>query len=368
MLVGVLLGLTNFFTFAWARPWGVAGGLRNWGDNFFSMIGLYQGESISVFLSTNSVLVFGLLWGAFISALLAKEFAFRLSPPFELFKGLLGGVFMGIGAAMAGGCNIGGFYSAISALSLSGFTMMIGLFLGAFLGLKYLYWELNRIPPSQKKASEKQTSFNLNKFAPFFGLVFFISALISAFIYSQMAYSRIGILLLCGLVFGIILHRSRFCFARCFRDPMMTGDASVSKAAILSILIGTIGFAALKWAGIRAEGVYVNEAFWFGSLVGGVIFGFGMIIAGGCGSGSLWRAGEGHLKLIIAVISFSLATSLFKKWLTSSEALDQFMGFSVFLPDHLTYPGAIAFTIIILLAIYLFVAWNERSEKIVIEF
>ena len=46
---------------------------------------------------------------------------------------------MGLGAAMAGGCNVGGFYSAVSALSQGGLLMMVGLILGAMLGLKHLY-------------------------------------------------------------------------------------------------------------------------------------------------------------------------------------------------------------------------------------
>ena len=47
---------------------------------------------------------------------------------------------LGIGAMLALGCNIGGFFSAVSALSLSGLAMMIGLFVGAILGLRYLVW------------------------------------------------------------------------------------------------------------------------------------------------------------------------------------------------------------------------------------
>ena len=40
-LGGLLIGITSMVTFAWARPWGVAGGLRNWGDWLFGLIGLY---------------------------------------------------------------------------------------------------------------------------------------------------------------------------------------------------------------------------------------------------------------------------------------------------------------------------------------
>ena len=145
-LGGLLIGIMSVITFAWARPWGVAGGLRNWGDWFFSLIGVYQHPPISPLVSTNSILTLGLIWGAFGSALMAKQFAIRMAPPLELIKGVVGGTLMGIGAAMAGGCNVGGFYSALSALSLGGAAMMAGLFVGAYLGLRYIYWELEHLP------------------------------------------------------------------------------------------------------------------------------------------------------------------------------------------------------------------------------
>ena len=69
---------------------------------------------------------------------MSRQFGFQMAPPLELVKGVIGGTLMGLGAAMAGGCNVGGFYSAVSALSLGGLVMMLGLVLGAILGLRYL--------------------------------------------------------------------------------------------------------------------------------------------------------------------------------------------------------------------------------------
>ena len=101
-LGGLLIGIMSVITFAWARPWGVAGGLRNWGDWLFSAVGLYARSPQSPVISTNSILTLGLLWGAFASALLSRQFSLRLAPPFELLKGIAGGTLMGVGAAMAG--------------------------------------------------------------------------------------------------------------------------------------------------------------------------------------------------------------------------------------------------------------------------
>ena len=42
---------------------------------------------------------------------------------------------------------------------------------------------------------------------------------------------------------------------------------------------------------------YVRGTFGWGGVVGGFIFGLGAMFAGGCGSGTLWRVGEGQVKL-----------------------------------------------------------------------
>ena len=68
-----------------------------------------------------------------------------------------------------------------------------------------------------------------------------------------MALTRTGGLLLCGLAFGIVIQRSRFCFVRAFRDPFMTGEGEVGRAVSVSLIISVFGFAALKWTGIRGE-------------------------------------------------------------------------------------------------------------------
>jgi len=369
-LGGILIGIMSVITFAWARPWGVAGGLDNWGDWFFYHVGAYQQKPLSPLLSTNSILTLGLLWGAFGSSLMSKQFAIRTGPWLEMIKGIVGGTCMGVGAAMAGGCNVGGFFSSISALSFSGLAMMVGLIVGAYLGLRYLYWELEHLPTKSTSATElkdRRHGFNWVDLEPYLGTAMIVVAIICSWIYSKEALTRTGGLLLCGVMFGIIIQRTRFCFVRGFRDPFMTGEGEVPRAIAVSIIISMLGFAALKWTGLRGEEVYVAQAFWFGGLVGGIIFGFGMVVAGGCGSGSVWRAGEGHVKLMIAVVCFSLSTSLFKEWINHSPFLKSLMGHRVFLPNLITYKWTIIVVIAIMLLYYVLATWNEETDAFTVE-
>jgi uncharacterized protein len=366
---GVLIGLMSIVTFAWDHPWGVAGGVRNWGDWFFYGIGLYGTRPAPAILSAKSVIVIGLLWGAFAAALMARQFAFRVPHRLELIKGAVGGVFLGVGAALAGGCNVGGFYSSIGAFSLSGFAMMIGLLLGAYVGLKYLYWELEHLPTvnsvENKAPSTKESGWKY--WQPILGFGLILGAYWANEIYSLHGYIIIGGLLLCGTAVGFIMHRSRFCFARCFLEPFMTGDAAATKAVIISLLICVLGFAVIKWTGLRNELAFTASSFGLGGLVGGFIFGFGMPLTGGCGSGTVWRVAEGQVKLMVALATFALSTSLTKTLIRSTESIRSFIGWKVFLPNLFGYPLAMFCVFLVMAVWYFTITWNEETEYFVVQ-
>ena len=125
-------------------------------------------------------------------------------------------------------------------------------------------------------------------------------------------------IVLAGFAIGFIMHRSRLCFARAFREPFMTAEGDMTKAVILALTIGLLISSLLFQKKIIDPYIAIPPTFWIGSLLGGLIFGIGMIFAGGCASGSLWRMGEGHVKLWVAIFFFSwsgsIASALLKKF------------------------------------------------------
>jgi uncharacterized membrane protein YedE/YeeE len=307
----------------------------------------------------------GLILGSFASALLAKEFAFGRPPKVEAYKGLFGGLFMGVGSSLALGCNVGAFYSPLVNLSASGFLMMIGLIIGAYLGLRYLLWEVENLPspsPALAASPKQPPSFDWKKAHPYLGAVVLVGLVFAAHFYGRYANVEVGGLLLFGAAFGVVIQRCRFCFVRAFRDPFMTGEAEIGKAVVISLIVAVIGIAVLKANGFRRETMYVVPSFGWGSLVGGVIFGIGMVVAGGCGSGTLWRVGEGNLKLWIALFAFATSNSLMTGWLESS-GIRQTLGAAVFLPHYFGWEGAILLVVGVSLIWYLVLAWNEQTNK-----
>jgi hypothetical protein len=192
--------------FAWARPWGVVGGLRNWGDWVLYGVGLFDKKPVSPLASSNSILTFGILLGAFVSALMAKQFAFNRIPRLELIKAIVGGTLMGISSAMAGGCNIGGFFEASASLSLAGPLMLIALLIGANLAIRYLYWEMENIPAGAvpPKKTKAEDAFDWKTIQPTLGVLLTIGALAAAYYYSTISLTQTGGLLL--IAAGIGLH------------------------------------------------------------------------------------------------------------------------------------------------------------------
>jgi uncharacterized membrane protein YedE/YeeE len=363
---GLLIGIINVFLFMFYQPWTSLDGIFNWGNFLLgdNGLGLITAGADSPIFRTGSVINVGLLFGAFLSALLAGQFAIRMAPRRELIKGAIGGILIGLGAVLVRGCNIGGFFSGTSALALHGLTMGVGLAIGAFFGVQYLMWELEHATSSGGKPA---TFLHNTKIQPYVGAAMIIVLLIAAFAYNNAGFNQQAIILLFGAVLGVISQRSRVCFVRAFREPFLTGEASHTRAILLALLVSMVGIALVKYMAIEVWLADVDEflrpTFWIGSLTGGTIFGFGMVIAGGCGAGTIWRVGEGHVKLWMALLGYILSAALFNRLLIKTGWINQ-LGEEAFLPDYVGGWGpAIIVMFVIIILWYLFAQWNEETGK-----
>ena len=361
----ILVAAANVFLFAFDRPFTASDGVRNWGDWVLTGLGVVErADLVAPWLYSGSLLNLGVVAGALVAALLSREFALRVPARGELAKGAMGGALLGVGAMLALGCNIGGFFSAISALSLSGFGMMIGLAAGAFLGLRYLVWEMEHRPRWSSGGARVFLASPAERTSrqPLVGLVLLAALLVIPFLYSAQGHGARGLFLLFGAVFGVVFQRSRLCLVRAFREPFMTGDAEHTRAAALAIVISMLGFAILKFTDLKDKGEWVFPAAGAGALLGGLIFGVGMVLTGGCGAGSIWRMGEGQVKLWMAVVTFSLGASVTRLVLTQT-GLQQKLGAAVFLPSVVGWAGAVGLVVLVMLAWAALATWNEASGK-----
>lgn len=108
--------------------------------------------------------------------------------------------------------------------------------------------------------------------------------------------------LVVGLAFGYALQRGRFCSNTGFRDILLTADSTMFRAWALAVLVQLVGVTALSSTGLLP--VTVPPFWWAANLLGGLVFGVGMVLAGGCSSGTCYRVGEGMAGSLLALIAF----------------------------------------------------------------
>jgi len=368
---GILLGLLNVMMFAYAKPWAVAEGVQNWGLWVLKWFGFVEGDLSTPWQFTTSVTTIALLFGAMIAALLSKEFAFRFTYRRDVVRALIGGALLGIGSVLGIGCTIGGFFSAYAALSLAGPLMMIGLGIGAYIGLRILLWDLAR---ENTPAQPATTSGGDRSIQPYIGLAL-IGVVVLLLLFDDTTFTAgqteglRSVLVLFGVLLGIVNQRARFCFVRAFREPFMTGEGAMTKGAVLALLVGVVGFSIIKGTDLsdmRDPLAGVNPSVFLGSLLGGIIFGIGMILTGGCASGSLWRAGEGQMKLWVVLAMFAIFNAITNRVLIATGWRSVWGDTAVFMPDSFGWTASIAILVGLALAWAVLIAWNERSEKMVI--
>ncbi|MFP4151755.1 MAG: YeeE/YedE thiosulfate transporter family protein [Alkalispirochaeta sp.] len=153
-----------------------------------------------------------------------------------------------------------------------------------------------------------------------------------------------------GMVFGFVLQRARFCFTASMRDPYLTGSVALPKAVLTALAVTSIGFWAIQYGAFQAELPIPGQGFvapvGLTTVIGGIIFGIGMVISGGCASGTLMRVGEGFamqiLSLVFFVVGSFLAAATFGFWTLHFMVRAP----RVFLPDVFGWFGAIVIQLV----------------------
>jgi uncharacterized membrane protein YedE/YeeE len=134
---------------------------------------------------------------------------------------------------------------------------------------------------------------------------FFALVSLATYAYNEY-YMYLSAYLWFGFIYGMCLQYGRFCFASAFRDLFAVGVPRM----VVGIMIATIFFAFVS-SFVTATGFSTFHASPSGihATVAGVIFGVGMVISGGCASGSLYKTGEGKMAALLVVLSISVTQS-----------------------------------------------------------
>ncbi len=162
---------------------------------------------------------------------------------------------------------------------------------------------------------------------------------------------------------GLVLYHAAFGFTSAYRRMIVARDVSDVRAQLLMLAIATALFAPAL-----AEGVI------FGRSVSGAIapvgvqvaagafmFGLGMQLGGGCGSGTLFTVGGGSIRMLVTLAAFiagSFWASLHMEWWVSTPRVE-----GIALGDTLGWSVAL----VLQLAVFLVLSeilrrWGKRTE------
>ena len=93
-----------------------------------------------------------------------------------------------------------------------------------------------------------------------------------------------------------------------FRDVIFVNDITLLRAWLLALVIAIIGSNGLEALGFLGDDGLARQIFApIAAIVGGYIFGLGIVMAGGCGSGVLYKQGEGTFAAFVAMLGFGLS-------------------------------------------------------------
>jgi uncharacterized membrane protein YedE/YeeE len=113
-----------------------------------------------------------------------------------------------------------------------------------------------------------------------------------------------------ALVFGAIAQKTHFCTMGAVADIVNMGDWTRMRMWVLAMGVAMLGFngmVALGWVQ-AGQSVYAGpRLIWLSNLLGGLLFGLGMVLASGCGSKTLVRVGSGSLKSLVVFCVLAIA-------------------------------------------------------------
>jgi uncharacterized protein len=128
-----------------------------------------------------------------------------------------------------------------------------------------------------------------------------------------------------AFVFGLVAAKANFCTMGALSDIVNMGHWGRMRMWLLTIAVAIAGTAVLSHAGLvdLSKSIAQRPVLpWLSLLLGGLIFGIGMTLAGGCANKNLVRLGGGSVRSLVVLVFMAIAAymtlkGLFGQWRAS---------------------------------------------------
>lgn len=302
--------------------WAVTGEFTRWGGEILQSLGVnteewgyYKIISLegTIFSRIDGLMILGMFAGCIAAALWANNIGIRMPQNrIRIVQALVGGALAGFGARLAMGCNLASLFTGIPQFSLHAWFFTITTAIGSYAGVKFTLLPMFRPPLKLKKGAGqvKQSDPNQAKRRFRIGMVIFFAWAIASIYVMQAVSIKLGFAMLCGLGFGLLIERAQICFTSAFRDLWATGRAYMGKAIIYGMLIGTLCVFSYIQLGMNPKIMWAGP----NAIIGGLLFGFGIVLAGGCETGWMYRAMEGQVHFMWVGVGNVVGSTLLAYW------------------------------------------------------
>jgi len=359
MALGVLaayyFGITGTY-------WAVTGEFTRWGGHILQFFGVdisnwgyykimkMEGNSLT---RIDGVMIIGMFAGCIAAAFWGNNVKLRMpASNIRIAQALIGGIIAGFGARLGMGCNLASLFTGIPQFSLHAWFFTLAMIIGVYLGTKVtmLPFFQSKIK-LQKVSCSKELQKDETQVKSFFkfGTFVFIAAIIWALYLIFFANSqKLGIAVLFGCAFGLLIAKAQICFTSAFRDIFTTGRNELAIAIIIGMAVSTIGVFSYIMIGTPAKIMWAGP----NAILGGLLFGFGIVLAGE-GQVHFWIVGIGNVigATFLAFTWDSFSLSLATSW-PKINLLESFGSY-----------GGLFMNYILLFLLFLLILKLERNYK-----
>lgn len=169
-----------------------------------------------------------------------------------------------------------------------------------------------------------------------------------------------------GIAAGAIMYRSDFCVAGMFRDLFLFRKTTMLRSLLLLIVTSMISFEFLRRIGLLPYYPFPLLASpSLANLIGGIIFGIGMVLAGGCVVGTLYKMGSGSIISATAFGGLIIGSGIYAEihpWWASVIKKFMFLKGNITLAQAIGCDPALLLVPIIAVSAFFFYRWHNLQQ------
>jgi len=168
-----------------------------------------------------------------------------------------------------------------------------------------------------------------------------------------------------GLTAGVVMHRADYCLAGMFRDFFLFRQHLMLRTLMLAILASMALFETARQAGLVPTYPFpLLGPPALTNVFGGILFGIGMVLAGGCVVGTLYKLGSGSIPSLIAFAGLLLGSALYAEmhpWWAEITRRCILLPGSITLPQALGLPPPVLLGPLILVGGMCLALWGRNQ-------